>query len=174
MATLDHNMLQDFEKICLGILTDAEHKDESPLVNLKNQQFDKFLTSTNNLGLFVGTPSAFNELLSTCTANNEDLFCHAIAYLQIFVQVNWIGPLVKLENLWHDSETDIFYDLMETGGASCYSKALNLDYLYASICILKHLSKASKLVTCDWWLFRCYNVYSQILNERSMICSSHL
>ncbi|XP_033735526.1 tetratricopeptide repeat protein 27-like isoform X3 [Pecten maximus] len=108
-----------------------------------------------------------------------ELLCVAISCLQLFVQSNWTGPLLKsmpsdhLPNIFSSPEQfkklhNYVLEEMSTDGEPVYDKCLCIELLFVARFLLLDCREFLKnLQTADWWLLRCISVLQQVLDDRS-------
>ncbi|CAF1483268.1 unnamed protein product [Adineta ricciae] len=138
--------------------------------------YEKFFVENPNLRDFLQNDSQQNEIMTRLNHDQEliDLL-HSligIAYLQLFVINNFLGPkteLIKSEQ--SISETTINEALMRDGETPV-ATADNLEYLYQATRIF-HIDRSTHW-TDYWWIMRTLFVHQKMIEERSMTLCDHI
>jgi len=175
---MEFNNHKDFEVQCFLCNPDSEAsvnfetKNEDILQNLVNQKYLDVLEATIKKFDFGPDPENFSTILRDMDKSDDLLlYCCGVSCLQMFVQNNWTGPRLKdLPSVWPlDDEAMKKYLVNAETESTFYvtNLAKNTQYLVLAMCIFKHLNESSDLKSSSWWLFRCLNLNSQVLNEKS-------
>ncbi|CAF3109580.1 unnamed protein product [Rotaria sp. Silwood2] len=164
-----------------------------------NGSYDKLFIENPNLRDFINKnhdDSQSIEIMNKLNHDEElvDFLCIliGIAYLQLFIINNFLGPKVELDNFEQSiSQVDIFLlniysylyfsfkttinDHLTCDGETPVSTVEHLDYLFQATKVFSiEQDKTNKNWTWYWWTMRTLFTHQKMLEERSMTLYNHV
>ncbi|UJR28856.1 hypothetical protein I4U23_010080 [Adineta vaga] len=120
--------------------------------------------------------SQWNEIMMKLNHDQEliDLL-HSligIAYLQLFVINNFLGPKTELSKLEQSMSESTINELLICDGETPVATIESLDYLYQAIKVF-HVNRNTHW-TDSWWTMRTLVIHQKILSDRSMTLCDHI
>jgi tetratricopeptide (TPR) repeat protein len=126
---------------------------------------DATLAQTGDLAEFV------SNQIRAVNATDMELLVAGIAALNVFIQVNWTGPLVDLEphHLVAASEPDAIQKFaltyLSADSEEVYHLAPHLGFLVIALTIFRVLSEKASLESAPWWYARAVFTQQKLLDE---------
>jgi len=176
---MELNDYKDFEIQCFlckpesKLSINFKTKNEDIIQNLVSQKYLQVVEDTLKMFNFGPSPEkCYINLTEMDKSNDLLLYCCGVSCLQIFVQNNWTGPRLRnVPRVWDLDDEAMKKFLVNTDTESTFivtNLAKNTQYLVLAMLIFENLiEKNSDFKSSSWWFFRCLNLNSQVLNEKS-------
>ncbi|CAF0767576.1 unnamed protein product [Rotaria sordida] len=147
-----------------------------------NGSYDKLFIEYPNLRDFINKNHDDSQSIEIMNKLNHDEelidFLHiliGIAYLQLFIINNFLGPKIELDNFEQSISQTTINDYLTCDGETPVSTVEHLDYLFQAIKVFNiEQNNTNKNWTWYWWTMRTLFTHQKMLEERTMTLCNHI